>query len=77
MRNSERSRLAGIRGDETRGRHPVLVPDGPTSGSAEEIADGFRAFRAGGFTQLEVILWPPTPAALEAMAPVLEVLDAD
>jgi alkanesulfonate monooxygenase SsuD/methylene tetrahydromethanopterin reductase-like flavin-dependent oxidoreductase (luciferase family) len=49
----------------------------PVRGSAEEIADGFRAFGAGGFTHLEVLLWPRTLAALEAMAPVLEDLDAD
>ena len=45
--------------------------------SAEEIADGIRAFRAGGFTQIEILLWPRTLAALEAMAPVLGLLDAD
>jgi alkanesulfonate monooxygenase SsuD/methylene tetrahydromethanopterin reductase-like flavin-dependent oxidoreductase (luciferase family) len=49
----------------------------PIRGSAEEIADGIREFRAGGFTQVEVLLWPRTVAALEAMAPVLELLDAD
>ena len=49
----------------------------PLRGSAEEIADGLRAFRAGGFTQIEILLWPRTLAALEAMAPVLELLDAD
>jgi len=49
----------------------------PIRGSAEEIADAFRAFRAAGYTQLELLLWPPTLAALEAMAPVLELLDAD
>lgn len=49
----------------------------PISGSAEEIADGLRAFRAGGFTQVEVLLWPRTLAALEAMAPVLELLETD
>jgi alkanesulfonate monooxygenase SsuD/methylene tetrahydromethanopterin reductase-like flavin-dependent oxidoreductase (luciferase family) len=48
----------------------------PVRGSAEEIADAFRAFRAGGFTQIEVLLWPRTLTALEAMAPVLELLDA-
>lgn len=36
-----------------------------------------RAFRAGGFTHVEVILWPPTLAALEAMGPALALLDAD
>jgi len=49
----------------------------PVSGSAEEVADGLRTFRDGGFTHVEVILWPPTRAALEAMAPVLELLGAD
>ncbi|HEX5148213.1 MAG TPA: LLM class flavin-dependent oxidoreductase [Candidatus Limnocylindrales bacterium] len=47
------------------------------SGSAEEIADSFRSFRDGGFTQLEVMLGPGTIEALEALAPVLELLDAD
>jgi len=49
----------------------------PLRGSSEEIADGLRAFRDRGFTQVEVLLWPRTLAALEAMAPVLELLDAD
>ena len=49
----------------------------PLRGAAEEIADGLRAFRAGGFTQVEVLLWPRTVEALDAMAPVLELLDAD
>ena len=48
----------------------------PVRGSPEEIADGLRAFRTGGFTQVEVILWPPTRAALDAMAPVVELLHA-
>jgi alkanesulfonate monooxygenase SsuD/methylene tetrahydromethanopterin reductase-like flavin-dependent oxidoreductase (luciferase family) len=49
----------------------------PVRGSAEEIADRIREFRDGGFTQVELLLWPRTLAALEAMAPVLELLDAD
>jgi len=49
----------------------------PIRGSAEEIADGPRPFRAGGFTQIEILLWPRTLAALEAMAPVLQLLDVD
>jgi alkanesulfonate monooxygenase SsuD/methylene tetrahydromethanopterin reductase-like flavin-dependent oxidoreductase (luciferase family) len=44
-------------------------------GSAQEIADSFRSFRAAGFTQLEFMLHPQTAAALEAMAPVLGLLD--
>jgi alkanesulfonate monooxygenase SsuD/methylene tetrahydromethanopterin reductase-like flavin-dependent oxidoreductase (luciferase family) len=49
----------------------------PVRGASEEIADAFRTFGAAGFTQLELILWPPTLAALEAMAPVIELLDRD
>jgi len=47
----------------------------PVRGSALEIADGIRSFHAAGFTQVELMLWPSTMAALEAMAPVLEELD--
>jgi len=49
----------------------------PVRGTSEEIADAFRAFGDAGYSQLEVIAWPPTLAALEAMASVLELLDAD
>ena len=49
----------------------------PVRGSAEEIADAMRAFGAAGFTNLEVIVWPPTLAAVDAMAPVIELLAAD
>ncbi len=49
----------------------------PVRGTSEEIADSFRAFGVAGYTQLELILWPPTLAALEAMAPVLELLDSN
>jgi alkanesulfonate monooxygenase SsuD/methylene tetrahydromethanopterin reductase-like flavin-dependent oxidoreductase (luciferase family) len=49
----------------------------PVSGSAEEIADAIRAFGTAGYTQVEVLLWPPTLEALEAMAPVVELLDGD
>jgi alkanesulfonate monooxygenase SsuD/methylene tetrahydromethanopterin reductase-like flavin-dependent oxidoreductase (luciferase family) len=49
----------------------------PIRGSPEAIADGFRNFAAGGFTQLELLLWPRTMAALEAMAPVLKLLDSN
>jgi alkanesulfonate monooxygenase SsuD/methylene tetrahydromethanopterin reductase-like flavin-dependent oxidoreductase (luciferase family) len=47
----------------------------PVRGSALQIADGIRSFHVAGFTQVEVMLWPSTMAALEAMAPVLEELD--
>jgi alkanesulfonate monooxygenase SsuD/methylene tetrahydromethanopterin reductase-like flavin-dependent oxidoreductase (luciferase family) len=49
----------------------------PVRGSAEEIADALRAFGAAGFTHLELVVWPPTLAAIDAMAPVMQLLDAD
>jgi len=48
----------------------------PIRGSAAAIADAMRSFAPAGFTNLEVVVWPPTPAALDAMAPVLELIDA-
>lgn len=47
------------------------------SGSAAEIADAFRSLRDGGFTRAEIMFSPGTMAGLEALAPVLELLDAD
>jgi alkanesulfonate monooxygenase SsuD/methylene tetrahydromethanopterin reductase-like flavin-dependent oxidoreductase (luciferase family) len=49
----------------------------PIRGSAMEIADVLRGFAAASFTNVEVIVSPPTRAAVDAMAPVLELLDAD
>jgi len=46
-------------------------------GLGQEIADAFRSFRTAGFTQLEFMLEPQSPTALEAMASVLPLLDAD
>ena len=69
-------RSAGIVVEPTSVTGAAEVLGAPVRGSAEEIADGLRAFHAGGFTQIEVLLWPRTLAALEAMAPVLELLDA-
>ena len=47
------------------------------SGPAEAIADAFRSFRDVGFTRLEIMLGPGTVEALEALIPVLELIDAD
>jgi alkanesulfonate monooxygenase SsuD/methylene tetrahydromethanopterin reductase-like flavin-dependent oxidoreductase (luciferase family) len=49
----------------------------PIRGTATEIADVLRGFGAAGFTNVEVIVSPPSLATLDAMAPVLELLDAD
>lgn len=45
------------------------------TGSTQEIAAAFHAFRDAGFTQLEFLIEPQSMAALEAMAPVLEIMD--
>lgn len=47
----------------------------PVRGTAEQIAEAFLTFREGGFTRIEALLWPPTVAALEALAPVLELVE--
>ena len=47
------------------------------TGSPEHIADAIRPIRDGGYTQVELALTPPTVAAVEALAPVLELLRAD
>lgn len=46
----------------------------PIAGSAEEIAAQLRRFGDMGVTRVELVLMPPTMAALEAVAPVLELL---
>ncbi|MES2209663.1 MAG: LLM class flavin-dependent oxidoreductase [Chloroflexota bacterium] len=68
---------AGIVVEPTSVSGAAKVLGTPLRGSAEEVADGLRTFRAGGFTQVEVLVWPPTLAALEAMTPVIELLHAD
>ena len=47
------------------------------SGSANEIADGIRAFRDVGYTQVELVYSPPTMQAADALAPVVELLRTD
>ena len=47
------------------------------SGSADEIADALRSFRDAGFTQVDIMLRPGTIEAFDALAPVVEQLDAD
>ena len=57
------------------GSEAVFGP--PVRGTTEEMADACRAFGAAGYTNLELVVWPPTLAALDALAPVIEMLDAD
>ncbi|HUP54980.1 MAG TPA: LLM class flavin-dependent oxidoreductase [Methylomirabilota bacterium] len=56
---------------------PAGVKTNQLSGSAEEIADGIRAFREAGFSRLELMFNPGTIAALEGLGPVLELVRAD
>lgn len=56
---------------------PAGVKPSRLSGSAEEIADGIRAFRGAGYTQVELMYAPPTMAAVEALAPVVAAIRAD
>lgn len=70
-------RSAGIVVEPTSMTGAADVIGVPLRGTSEEIADGLRTFRDAGFTQIELLLWPPTLAALEAMVPVVELLDGD
>ena len=69
-------RSAGIVVEPTAVTGAADVLGGPVRGSPDEIADAIRAFGTAGYTQVEVILWPPTLSGLEAMVPVIELLDA-
>jgi alkanesulfonate monooxygenase SsuD/methylene tetrahydromethanopterin reductase-like flavin-dependent oxidoreductase (luciferase family) len=67
-------RSAGIVVEPTAVTGAAEVLGVPIRGSATEIADGLRAFHSGGFDHLEVVLWPPTLDALDAMRPVLALI---
>ena len=68
---------AGIVVEPTSVTGSEAVLGAPIRGSAKQIADGLRAFGTAGFTNIELLVWPPTLAAVDALAPVLELLDAD
>lgn len=56
---------------------PPAGPRGPVSGSVEEIAEAMRAYARAGVGHLAVANDPETMAGIEALAPVLEMLDRD
>lgn len=68
------SRSAGLAVEPTSVSGAADVLGEPIRGSAARIADAFREFHAAGFDHIEVVLWPPTLPALEAMAPVVGLL---
>jgi len=67
-------RSAGLAVEPTSVSGAAEVLGEPISGSAMEIADRIREFGLAGFDHVEVVLWPPTLEAVDAMAPVLELL---
>ena len=67
-----RSAGVDVRPLERAGQTPGVI-----AGSAEEMADAFRAFREAGYTRVEIMLSPGSLAAHEALAPVIELVHAD
>jgi probable F420-dependent oxidoreductase len=45
------------------------------SGSPEELAEAFRAYAREGISHIQVVLDPNTVAGIEALAPVLDLVD--
>lgn len=70
-------RSAGIAVEPTAFTGAAEAVAAPVRGSPEEIADALRGFRDAGFTQVEILTWPPSLAALEAFAPVIELVSRD
>jgi alkanesulfonate monooxygenase SsuD/methylene tetrahydromethanopterin reductase-like flavin-dependent oxidoreductase (luciferase family) len=65
-------RSAGIVVEPTSSGGSAEILGEPVRGTAAEISDAFDAFADAGYTQLEILLWPPTLEALDAMAPVID-----
>ena len=59
-----------VQGDSD--RPAVAALEGPP----DVLAEAFRAYRREGIGHLQLVLDPITPASIEALAPVLEALDA-
>ena len=70
-------RSAGIASSRPRSRAPRPTWVYPCEARPRRSPTRIRAFAVGGFTSVEVMVWPPTMAALDALAPVIELLDAD
>ncbi len=48
----------------------------PLTGSAEQIAAGLRGYAAAGITEVQLVLDPITAESIQALAPVLALLDS-
>jgi len=56
---------------------PAGVEAATISGEPAQIADALRAFREVGCTQVDIMIAPGSVEAVEALAPVVEMLRAD
>lgn len=54
---------------------PYVAGAVPLSGTVEELAAAFRAFAEEGIAHLQVDMVPKTLTGIEALAPVLDILD--
>ncbi len=52
----------------------MAVP--PLEGSAENVADGLRAYAAAGISEVQLVLDPITSASIAQLEPILQLLDA-
>ena len=46
----------------------------PILGSSDEIAELFSLLANNGISEIRAAVWPPSPTAVEAMGPVVELL---
>jgi alkanesulfonate monooxygenase SsuD/methylene tetrahydromethanopterin reductase-like flavin-dependent oxidoreductase (luciferase family) len=60
---------------ETAPHPPSVFEEPPLAGTPEELAEGLRAYARAGIGHVQLFLEPRTAAAVEAFAPVLEILD--
>ena len=54
-----------------------LKLDNPITGTSEQIADYIRSLGRLGFDEVRCDVWPKTTKAIEAMAPVVEIVHTD
>jgi alkanesulfonate monooxygenase SsuD/methylene tetrahydromethanopterin reductase-like flavin-dependent oxidoreductase (luciferase family) len=67
-------RTVTIMADVDPTREPT--PNGPLTGSPEQVADALRKFRDEGIAHVQIAARAPTLATLETWVPVFEALDA-
>jgi hypothetical protein len=50
-------------------------PPAPLTGPPEVLAAGLQAYAAAGIAEVQLVMDPITPAAIEEFVPALELLD--